>query len=165
MRKIFLFAIMALICSGCASYVNYLFDSDPEGAKIYCFDGTYYLGTTPFYMHETKEKADKHRTSDGDIVWTPCEAVWPSGARAQLPLTAGVRANDGRVPNVAIFHVQRPKDYPNLELDYQLGLKNKQLDIQQQQVVIQQQQIDESKRPRTTNCQTDFLGNVTCKSW
>lgn len=160
MQKIVLLALgaVAMTCSGCSSYYNFRFDSDPEAAKVYC--GGNYFGTTPFYMHADKDTIDKNISGSYLDTGTPCDVIWPSGAQAQTPRYVKVRGDD-----IIVIHAQRPKDHPNLEMDYQIGLKNKQLNIQQQQVDVQQQQLDEMRRPHTTNCSQDLLGNVNCTSW
>ena len=121
MQKIVLLALaVAMTCSGCSSYYNFRFDSDPEAAKVYC--GGNYFGTTPFYMHADKDTIDKNISGSYLDTGTPCDVIWPSGAQAQTPRYVKVRGDD-----IIVIHAQRPKDHPNLEMDYQIGLKNKQL--------------------------------------
>ena len=128
MRKVILLAIaITTICSGCSSYYNFKFDSDPEAAKVYC--GGNYFGTTPFFMHAEKDVIDKNRNGEYIDTGTPCDVVWPSGAQAKTPRY--VRA--GRSDTVVI-HVARPRDYPNLKLDYLVAKQNEQINIQKQQL-------------------------------
>lgn len=167
MRRLFIIVIaVALYCSGCSSSYHIKIDSDPQSAKMIC--GGNVVGLTPLDFSISEEEQEKRKTSSGELdMGTPCDIVWASGAKTKTPRFFRIYDSGGTV-----FTAQRPNDHPNAELDYQIDYRNKQiklqneqLQLQNEQLQIQRQQLYEMSRPRTTNCYSDFFGNVHCRSF
>lgn len=166
MRRLFMIAIaVALYCSGCSSSYHIKIDSDPQSAKMIC--GGNVVGLTPLNFYIPEKDIEERKTSSGELdMGTPCDIVWASGAKTETPRFFRIYENG------TVFTAQRPSDHPNAELDYQIDYRNKQIDyrnkqieLQNEQLQIQRMQLYEMSRPRTTNCYSDFFGNVHCRSF
>ena len=150
---------VVIYCSGCSSKYQYYLkiDSNPQSAKIVC---STVIGETPMTLYLTEEDLEQYKISSTELdLGEPCDIVWASGAKTKTPRFYKIYDKG------TVFTAQRPTDHPNAELDYQVDFRNKQLKLQDQQLQIQRQQLYEMSQPRTTNCRSDFLGNVRCSSF
>lgn len=161
MKKIFSLIALGItaVLSGCASnQYAVTYNSDPEGAQLYC--GGVAKGYTPVKLYYTLDEETKKR---GYLNTVPCSVKWVSGATAQ----ANRQFSLTQFPNGVINTVPRP-NVNGYSQDAEFALKVKNMKANQQAAAAAQQSSNNTSYQNNNTVQCQKLGefiNVEIKTF